>query len=177
MATGQKTHTEVPPKGHFPPFQKEHFASQLFWLAVSFVALYLIISKLAIPRIGGIFAARTGRVSDDVAEAKRLKNESDAAIANYEKALADARARAQILANETREKYAAEAAAARKALDATLDARIAEAETIIATRRTAAMANVEGIAVEAASAIVERLIGKIPAGPDVANAVTEALKH
>ena len=58
MATGQKTHTEVPPKGHFPPFQADTFASQLFWFAIAFVVLYLIISKLGIPRIGGIMEAR-----------------------------------------------------------------------------------------------------------------------
>ncbi len=178
MAANQKTHTEVPAKGkgHFPPFDKEHFASQLFWLAIAFVALYLIISKLAIPRIGGIFAARTGRVSHDLAEANRLKEESDAAIANYEKALADARARAQALAHETREKHAAEAEAARRALDATLDARIGEAEAAIAARKTAAMTNVEGIAIEATTAIVQRLVGVTLAGPDVAKAVSEAVK-
>jgi F-type H+-transporting ATPase subunit b len=58
MATGQKTHTEVPPKGHFPPFQVDTFASQLFWFAIAFVALYVIISRLAIPRVGGIIDAR-----------------------------------------------------------------------------------------------------------------------
>ena len=177
MAAAQNTHTEVPPKGHFPPFQKETFASQLFWLAIAFVALYVIISRFAIPRLGGIMAARADRISDDLAEAKRLKDESDAAIAAYEKALADARGRAQALANETREKYAREAEAAGKALDGTLNARIAEAEQTIATTRTAAMAHVQGIATEAAAAIVERLIGSAPAEAEVAKAVSETLKR
>ena len=108
------------------------------------------------------WTTRQQHVDGDLAEAKRLKDSSDAAIAAYEKALADARGRAQALANETREKYAAEAEAARKALDATLNERIAEAERTIATRRTAAMANVQDIAVETAAAIVERLIGNAP---------------
>jgi F-type H+-transporting ATPase subunit b len=177
MAAGQKTHTEVPPKGHFPPFDRETFASQLFWFAIAFVLLYVIISRLAIPRVGGIIDARRQSVEGDLAEAKRLKDSSDAAIAAYEKALADARGRAQALANETREKHAKQAEAARHELDATLNTRIAQAEQAIAARRTAAMANVQDIAVEAAAAIVERLTGNAPAKDDVAKAVAGTLKR
>lgn len=177
MATGQKTQTEVPPKGNFPPFQADTFASQLFWFAIAFAALYVIVSRLAIPRVGGIIDARRQSVEGDLAEAKRLKDSSDAAIAAYEKALADARGRAQALANETREKYAAEAETARKQLDATLNSKLAQAEQAIATRRTAAMANVQGIAVDTAAAIIERMIGNAPASADVAKAVAAALKR
>ena len=177
MDTGQKTHTEVPPKGHFPPFQVDTFASQLFWFAIAFVALYVIISRLAIPRVGGIIDARRQSVEGDLAEAKRLKDSSDAAIAAYEKALADARNRAQALANETREKYAKEAETARKQLDEMLNARIAAAEQAIGKRRTAAMANVQDIAVETAAAIVERLTGNSPTKDDVAKAVAGTLKR
>jgi F-type H+-transporting ATPase subunit b len=153
------------------------FASQLVSLALIFALLYLLMSRIALPRIGAIMDARRQRIEGDVAEANRLKEESDAAIAAYEKSLAEARGRAQGLANQTREKYAAEAAAARKALDETLNARIAQSERIIAGRREAAMANVQGIAVEAAAAIVERLIGTTPAGADVASAVAASLKR
>ena len=177
MATGQKTHTEVPPKGNFPPFQTDTFASQLFWFAIAFAALYVIVSRLAIPRVGGIIDARRQSVEGDLAEAKRLKDSSDAAIAAYEKGLADARGRAQALANETREKYAADAETARKQLDETLNSRLVQAEQAIATRRTAAMTNVQGIAVDTAAAIVERLIGNAPAGADVAKAVAATLKR
>ena len=144
---------------------------------LAFGALYLLMSRVALPRVGAIMEARRQRIEDDVAEAKRLKDESDAAIAAYEKALADARARAQALANETREKYAAEAQAARKSLDATLNTRIAEAEQAIAARRTVAMANVQDIAVGTAAAIVERLTGNMPSGHDLARAVADALKR
>src|SRR5262245_56725828 len=103
MATG--AHTEHPGGGKppFPPFDKTTFASQLVWLAVFFVALYVIISRLAIPRIGGIVAARRDRVEGDLAEANRLKDQSDAALRTYEKSLADAHARGQALASETRD--------------------------------------------------------------------------
>lgn len=177
MAADQKAHTEAQPKAHFPPFQADTFASQLFWFAIAFVALYIIIARLAIPRVGGIMDARRQSVEGDLAEAKRLKDSSDAAIAAYEKALADARSRAQALANETREKQAKQAEADRHALDATLNSRIAQAEQAIAARRTAAMTNVQDIAVDTAAAIVERLTGNAPAKADVARAVTSTMKR
>jgi F-type H+-transporting ATPase subunit b len=162
----------------FPPFDKQTFPSQLLWLTLTFVALYLMMSRIALPRIGTILEQRRARISGDLAEAHRLKGESDAAIATYEKALADARARAQALLNESRQRQAAEAEAARKTLDATLNARIAEAERGIEVQKSAALANVRDIAAEAATAIVERLIGTAPTSREaVAAAVAEALKN
>jgi F-type H+-transporting ATPase subunit b len=176
MATA--AHTEAPGgKPQFPPFNKETFASQLVWFAIFFVALYVIISKLAIPRIGGIVEARRGRVEGDLAEANRLKEQSDAALKAYEKSLADARARAQQLAGETRDKLSAEADQSRKALEGQLNAKLAAAEKTIASTKTAAMSNVRGIAVDTAAAIVERLTGAAPAGSAVEAAVADALKR
>jgi F-type H+-transporting ATPase subunit b len=172
-------HTEQPgaPKGAFPPFQKETFASQIVWLAITFVLLYLLMSRVAIPRIGGIFAAREGRIEGDLAEAQRLRAESEAALAAYEKSLADARNRAQTIAGETRDKLHAESEGQRKTLEAGLSAKLADAEKQIAGTKSAAMANVRGIAVDAASAIVQRLIGTAPAGATVEQAVDSALKR
>lgn len=163
--------------GGFPPFQKDTFASQLIWLALVFAALYLLMSRIALPRVGAIIAERSQRIEGDLAEAQRLKNEADMASAAYEKALADARGRAQTLANERREAEAARAEAARKELDARLNAHIAEAEKTIAQTRAAAMANVRDIAIGTAAAIVERLIGRTPSEQQVATAVADVLKR
>jgi F-type H+-transporting ATPase subunit b len=165
-------HTEHP-AGHsaFPPFQAEHFPSQLLWLTVSFVLLYVLMSKIALPRIGAIIAERGKLIGDDLAAAERLKEQSNAAHATYEKSLADARSRAQSIANSTREKQASEAEAAQKRLEAQLHERLATAEQSITVTRTAAMGNVRGIAADTASAIVERLIGKAPADHEVAAAL------
>src|SRR5258708_16911469 len=172
--------TEVP-GGHareFPPFDKQTFPSQLLWLTLTFVALYLLMSRIALPRVDAILEQRRSRIEGDLAQARRLKGESDAAIAAYEKALADARARAQALLADSRQRQTAEVEAGRKALDATLNARIAEAERGIAATKTAALANVRDIATEAAAAIVERLIGMAPASREaVAAAGAEALKR
>lgn len=170
----------VPASEHgrgFPPFDSQTFASQLFWLALAFIALYLLMSRIALPRIGSILDARRQRIEGDLAEAQRYKEASDAAIAAHEKALAEARGRAQALANETRAKAAAAAEARRKEVDAKLHARIAEAEKAIAAARSAAMANVRSIAGEAAGAIVERLTGSVPASEEISQAVTNVLKR
>jgi len=167
------------PAGHrpFPPFQSEHFPSQLLWLTLSFVLLYVLMSKIALPRIGSIFAARSKLIRDDLAAAERFKEQSDAANAAYEKALADARARAQGIASSTREQQAREAEAVQNRLEAQLHQQLAAAEQSIAATRSSAMGNVQAIAAEAASAIVERLIGKAPAAHEVAAALGDTGKH
>ncbi|MEX0751987.1 MAG: F0F1 ATP synthase subunit B [Xanthobacteraceae bacterium] len=178
MATN--AHTEAPGGSHkkaFPPFEPETFASQLFWLAITFAILYLMVARLILPRIGGIIEARVQRIESDLAEAQRLKAEADAANAVYEKALAEARARAQALASATRERQAAEAEQSRKALEERLNAKLAEAEKAIAATKAAAMGNVRGIAVGAAAAIVKRLIGTEPSGQAVTAAVADVLKR
>ena len=146
--------------------------------SITFVALYLLISRIALPRIGGILE-RAGTSASRATSPRRsgCKEESEAALAAYEKALADARNRAQAIGAEIRDKLHAEAEERRKALEAKLNAQLAEAEKTIAATKTAAMANVRGIAVDAAGAIVERLIGTAPPAPAVAAAVDDALKR
>ena len=171
-------HTEVP-AGHtaFPPFQSEYFPSQLVWLTISFVLLYALMSRIALPRIGGIMAARGKVISDDLAAAERLKEQSNAAQVAYEKALADARSRAQGIASAAREQQAHETEDLHKRLDAQLHERLAAAEQSIAKSRGAAMGNVKAIAAETASAIVERLIGQRPREEQIAAALGDAGKH
>jgi F-type H+-transporting ATPase subunit b len=176
MAT--TAHTEVPHegKGQFPPFNPTTFASQLVWLAIAFVVLYVLMSRLALPRIGKIIDNRDATIKGDIAQAEKLKAQSDEAVAAYEKALADARGRAQAIANETRDKQAAEAETARKATEERLNAKLADSEKTIASTKAAAMSNVRGIASDAARSIVERLIGKAPDDKTVDAAVSSVIK-
>ena len=174
------TSTEHVPKGEhdggFPPFNSHTFASQLIWLAIAFILLYVLMAKWALPQVGRVIENRQKRIADDIAEAGRLKAQSDAAVAAYEEALADARGRAQTIANETREKQAKESDAARKKIEDQLNVKLAEAEKSIAATKQAAMANVRAVAEDAAAAIVERLIGAAPGKKAVADAVGDVLK-
>src|SRR6266446_8244772 len=159
-AKGQKTgaHTEAD-GGHggaFPPFDSSTFASQLVSLVIAFVALYLIVSRIALPRVGSVIDARQNVIEGDLAEAQKLKDESDAALKAYENELAAARARAHAISAETREKLNAASVAERKTLEERLSHKLIEAEKTIAATREAAMSNVRSIAAEAAAAIVDR---------------------
>jgi F-type H+-transporting ATPase subunit b len=163
-------------KAPFPPFQKDTFASQLVSLLIAFVALYLIVSRIALPRVGGVIDARQDAIEGDLAAAQKLKDESDGALKAYHSELAAARARAQAISAETREKLNAAAEAERKTLEERLAIKLGEAEKTIAATREAAMRNVRGIAAEAASAIVQRLTGMAPDGKTVDGAVDASLK-
>jgi F-type H+-transporting ATPase subunit b len=173
-------HTEAPAgqggRPAFPPFQTETFPSQLVWLALTFVLLYVLMSRLALPRVGAILEARSKRISDDLAAANRAKEQSDAAHAAYEKSLADARSRAQAIAAETHQKQVAGAEATNKRLEGELHEKLAAAERSIASTRSSAMSNVGSIASDTAAAIVERLIGQAPAQHEVAAAVGDVMK-
>ena len=171
-------HTEVPGGSHkFPPLQVDTYASQLLWLTLTFVALYVLMSRLALPRIGSIISDRKQHIEGDFAQADRLKKDADAALAAYEKSLADARGRAQGIANETRDKLNAEAEHTRKGLEEELNRKLVEAEKIIAGTTQSALANVRGIAIDTTAAIVERLVGVKPAINAVEAAVDAALKR
>ena len=171
-------HTEVP-GGHavFPPFDTQHFPSQLFWLSVTFILLYVIVAKVALPRIGSIFEERNKRIGDDLAEAQRLKEKSDAANADYQQSLADAHVHAQSIVNTMREQQAAAADKSNKELEEELRARLTGAEATIAKTRQDAMTHTAEIAAEAAAAIVERLLGIAPNAEEIAGALREARKR
>src|SRR5690349_13051941 len=152
-AEGTGAHTEAD-GGAFPPFDPNTFASQLVSLVIAFVALYLIVSRIALPRVGGVIDSRQAAIDGDLAAAQKLKDESDAALKAYEGELAAARSRAQAIGTETRDKLNAAAEAERKTLEGQLSGKLAEAEKAIAATRTAAMSNVRTIAADAAAAIV-----------------------
>jgi F-type H+-transporting ATPase subunit b len=177
-AKGTTAHTEAEGghKAPFPPFQKDTFASQLVSLAVAFAALYLIVSRIALPRVGSLLDERQNAIEADLAEAQKLKDASDAALKAYESELAAARSRAQAIGTETREKLNAASEAERKMLEDRLTLKLTQAEKTIASTREAAMKNVRGIAAEAAAAIVQRLTGVLPDGKSVERAVDASLK-
>lgn len=184
MAQPAQTYTETVAPGHpeahhtsFPPFASETFASQLLWFAVAFGLLYYLMSKVALPRVGAILDNRSNRIAADLADAERLRAESEAAGEAYEKSLAEARARAKAIAQETREALTAESDARRKALEAELNDKIAHSEETISARTAEAMASVRGIAADTATAIVERLTGQPPDRASVEAALDRTLAH
>lgn len=147
----------------FPPFDPAGFGGQLFWLAVTFIALYLVMSRIALPRIGGILETRRARIEGDLREAERLRVETDRALAAYEAALAAARQNAHAIAEETRSSIKADIDNKRKSVEADLASRVAEAEARIQQTKKAALGNVDAIAAETAQELVAKLVGKVSA--------------
>jgi len=162
--------------GGFPPFESSTFASQLVSLVIAFVALYIIVSRIALPRVGAVIDARQNKIEADLAEAQKLKDDSETALKAYESDLATARSKAQAIGAETRDKLNAAAEAERKTLEGRLAVKLADAEKTIAATRATAMSNVRGIAADAAGAIVQRLTGTAADGKAVARAVDASLK-
>ncbi len=176
MATTEDAVNAAAGGGAFPPFDTSTYASQLFWLVIAFGLVYYVISKIAGPRISGILEDRHDRIASDIAEAERLKRETDEAMETYEKALSDARSRAQTLATETRDKLTAETTAKRQASEAELNEKLAEAETRIASIKSEALEQVDSIATDAVSAIMGKLAPKTPTAAAVKKAVTAVAK-
>jgi F-type H+-transporting ATPase subunit b len=159
----------------FPPFDTTTFASQLLWLAITFGVLYYLMARVVVPRIAGIIEDRRDRVASDLDQADRLKTESEEALATYEKALAEARAKAFTIAEAAHDEARAAAEAQRAEVEADLNKKLAAAETRIADIKQAALADVGTIAGEATRTIVESLIGAEVAADEVGEAVRAAM--
>jgi F-type H+-transporting ATPase subunit b len=154
-----------------PQLDYHTFVPQLVWLAISFVVLYLLMSRLGLPKVRAAIEGRKRHLDDDLSRAAALKEEAEAALAAYQKMLADARAAAQTTLRETSEKLAVEAAARQQQLSATLAEQVAAAETRIAASKEQALADVRGIAAEVGGAVVEKLIGAAPKADAMSSAV------
>ncbi len=136
--------------GGLPQLNPADFAPQLIWLAITFTVLYFILARVALPRIGEVIEERRDRVQRDL----------DSALAAYERALAEARAKASSMAKDMREKLAAETDKERSNVEGHLSAKLADAEARIAATKTKALASVDEIAAETASAVVSKLLGE-----------------
>jgi len=160
-----------------PQLDTTTWPPQLFWLAITFFALYLIISRVAIPRTGGVIQRRRASIEGDLARAHQLKAETDAAVQAYEAALAGARAKAQAIATENRNTLSAEIDAERAKLDQALGGKVSDAEKQIGAARNKALADVKDMAAEIATSIVSALIGARVTKVAAAEAVTKAAKQ
>lgn len=168
-ATTEGTEAHGGSTGVFPPMDTTKYPSQIFWLIVFFGLLYWLMKRI-LPRIGSTIASRKGQIDGDLARAQALKEETEAALKSYEKALADARAKAGDIARETRAAVTKDVDAEVAKVNAALGARIADAEARIAASKKAAMSSIESIAADSAKDIVAALGGKAPRATKAAKA-------
>ena len=159
-----------------PQLDTSAWPPQLFWLAVTFFALYIIIQRLVIPGVGGTIAARKDRISGDLAAAQKFKLEVDEAAKAYEAAIAAAKAKANAITQEAQAKLDAEADAHNRKLDAELAVKIGAAEKSIATAKRKALGEVKAVAGDMAVQIVSQLTGGRVTKAAAAAAVTKAAR-
>lgn len=160
-----------------PQLAFETFVPQLVWLAIVFAVLYVLMSRIALPRIASVIEGRRDRIASDLDEAARSKRQTDEAIAAYERALKEARDKAHAIAQETRDKLAAETERQKLDIEAKLAEKIGQAEAAIAATKASALANVRTVAVDVAAAIVGRLLGEDADKATTERAVDAALKR
>jgi F-type H+-transporting ATPase subunit b len=159
----------------FPPFDASTFPSQLLWFALTFVLLYYLMAKVALPRIAGILEDRRDRIASDLDLAERLKKDSEAALAGYEKSLAEARVRANAIAEGARDGAKQAAAVKRSATEANLAEKLGVAEKRIGEIKSKALADVGEIATETAEQVVKLLVDTDVTRSEVSLAVANAM--
>ena len=159
-----------------PQLDFSTFPNQIFWLVVTIVAIYLILSRVALPRIGSVLAERQGTITNDIAAAEDLKRQATDAEAVYNKALADARTAAQAIAAEAKAEIMADLSDATAQADAEISAKAAESEAHIAEIRAGALEAIESVARDTAAEIVAALAPTAADDAGIAAAVAERVK-
>jgi F-type H+-transporting ATPase subunit b len=156
-----------------PQLDPAVFSPQLIWLAITFVLLYLLMSRLALPKIASVLASRQQKIEGDLARAERVKAEAENVLAAYEKAMTDARVKAQALTGQAAADVAAELAKREAAFGAELNTRTAEAEKRINATKDAALAETRTVAAELTQSIVRKVAG-VELSPSAAKEWVEA---
>lgn len=158
-----------------PQLCGDWIGNQVFWLVITLVVIYFVLARIALPRIAAVLAERQGTITNDIAAAEDLKRKAEEAEAAYDKALADARAEAQVIAQKARDDIKADLDVAMEKADAEIAAKAAESEKAIAEIRDSALANVEVVAKDTAGAIVA-VLGASADDAKIAAAVDAQLK-
>lgn len=158
-----------------PQLDPSIFPTQVFWLLLTFVPLYLILRRVVLPRIGDVLEARQRHIDADLEKAGGLKEEADAVLAEYEKALAEARAKATAALKRASDEMAADAAKRHEAFGRELAERVKQAETRIVSAKQEALTHLRSVATDVAAAATAKLIGVEAPSEEVEQAVEDAL--
>lgn len=159
-----------------PQLDVTTFLPQIVWLVITFLATFLIMWRVAVPKISDVLEARQKKIADNLERAGELKKEAEAAIEAYEKALAEARASAHEEIAKVQSQLADKAAKEEAKLSKKLSDKIAESEASIQAAMDEALSNLDAMSAEVAGAAVERLTGEAPDQAAVGKAVAAAAK-
>ena len=152
------------------------FAPQIVWLIITFLAMYILMAKVALPRIAEVLEERQTTIDENLEKAAALKKEAEEAAAAYESSLAEARSKAQDEVKVVIDQANSAQLKAQEELDAKLSAKLAEAEARIAEAKDKALANIQDVSSEVAKATVEKLSGVSVDDAAVSAAVAKAME-
>ena len=175
MATETTTGAAEASSGGMPQLDFSTWGNQIFWLVLALIAIYLILSRVALPRIAAILAERQDTISNDIAAAEDLKSKAADAEAAYDKALVDARAEAQNIIAQSKADMQADLDKAIAKADDQIAAKSAESEKAISEIRAGALENVKAVAKDTVKEIVSAMGGKADA-KTITAAVTSRMK-
>ncbi|MFZ5791191.1 MAG: F0F1 ATP synthase subunit B' [Pseudomonadota bacterium] len=156
-----------------PQLEFSTYAPQLIWLAITFTILYILMAKLALPKIAAALGERQQKIESDLSRAERVKAEAEEVLAAYQKTMAEARQQAQALTGQAAAEMAAELAKREAAFAAELNARTAEAEKRILAAKEAALADTRAVAADLAQTIARKIAG-VELSPSAAKEWVEA---
>lgn len=160
-----------------PQFWAEYFSPQLVWLVISFAVLYVLMAKVALPRVADVLEGRQDRIASDLDQAKQLQQQAEKVIAQYEAALAEARSEAQGMLAEVAAEAKAKAEQRNAEVAERLQRESSAAAERIDTAKKDALSELSGVASEIAQAAAERLIGSEVPADEVAQAVDRAMQQ
>lgn len=173
------THTSTehaPQQGGMPQLNFDTFSSQIFWLVVTFAALYILLARSVLPRIHDVLENRQNKITHDIDRAEQLRNEAEEAREVYERALKESRAKAQALISESAALMDKSSAVRHAELDAKLTKQLAEAEANILSAKSQALSKLAPASKELTQQIVEKLTGQKPKDAEVTAVVDNLLK-
>lgn len=160
-----------------PQLDPSVFPTQIFWLVLTFVPLYLILWRVVLPRMSGMLEARQHKIDNDLTRAAALRDEAEAVLAECEKTMADAQAEAHAQLRQIEEEAAAKTDAEIEKVNARLAKDTAKAEAAIETAKTEAYENLKSVVSELALSAIEKVVGAKLGEDQAGKAVDDAMKE
>ena len=159
-----------------PQLDFSTFPNQIFWLVVTLIVLYLVLSRVALPRIATVLSERHGAIQRDLDKAEEMKRSAIEAENTYNKALADARVKANDIVNEAKAEIQKDLDKAIAKADLEIAAKAAESEKAISAIKDSAVQSVEEVANITANNIVDAILPEAADTKKIKVAVATRLK-
>ena len=146
-------------EGGMPQLNTEFWVSQIFWLTIIFGSLYILLSKLILPKISNNLEIRKSQIAENIEAAEKQRNESDQKLKDYEKIINNAKIEAKNIFNQAREKILRDINNKKKGLEKKIDEEIDKAEKEILDFKKKSPEKINKIAIETSADLIKQIIG------------------